>query len=78
MNETNSKFHNLGRIIKLHNSLAFLNRIFFPLLSTNFCEIPLMLKLQLLLRGFNIYSWPCKHIIEVVYLYKEIGGVGKL
>ena len=37
-----------------------------------------MLKLQLLLKGFNIYSWPCKHIIKVVYLYKEIGGVGKL
>ena len=36
-----------------------------------------MLKLQLLLRGFNIYSWSCKHIIQVTCTYiRRLGELG--
>ena len=36
-----------------------------------------MLKLQHLLRGFNIYSWSCKHSIEVMCTYiRRLGELG--
>ena len=36
-----------------------------------------MMKLQLLLRGFNIYSWSCKLSIEVMCTYiRRLGELG--